>query len=350
MRNVALTGAKSRNGYCYSEQALRGALPLYENKPVFLDHASGTRRPHERSTRDLAGSIVNVRFEENRIRGDIQALETDAGKTLLALAASDSPAVGMSHVVLAQRTADRTSVERIHDVVSVDAVVFPATAATFRESDEGNATARTPLPGSAEELLAQIDRALPDHVERLAGADWAEPRRVGLFADRLVVEGVRDDAVQQFQLGWEHRDGQIVLGETLDETTAATPVISESVWAALGALQHLRRERDELRGQLDELQVRRQTDEQQQHVERLLEETQLPGFAITETLRRQLLDAEDDAERRALLTERRTLIDSSRRERPGSSERRSRSRKAPDDDAFVAAVRHGPRLAAVGLD
>lgn len=130
VRNVALTGAKSRNGYCYSEQALRGALPLYENKPVFLDHASGTRRPHERSTRDLAGSIVNVRFEENRIRGDIQALETDAGQTLLALAASDSPAVGMSHVVLAQRTADRASVERIHDVVSVDAVVFPATAPT----------------------------------------------------------------------------------------------------------------------------------------------------------------------------------------------------------------------------
>ena len=141
-----------------------------------------------------------------------------------------------------------------------------------------------------------------------------------------------------------------MLGDTLDETTATTSATSENVWAGLGALKHLRRERDELRSQLDELHVRQETDEQQQRVERLLEETSLPGFAVTQTLRRQLLDAENDAERRALLVERRALIDSSRRERPGSSERRSHSLKAPDDETFVAAVRQLPRLAAVGLD
>ena len=126
VRNIALTGRESKNGYQYSEQALRQAIPLYENKPVFLDHAANISRPYERSTRDLAGSIVNPRFESGRIRADIQLLDAEAGRTFLALAESKSSTVGMSHVVLAQRSRDNSVVESIHDVVSVDAVVYRA--------------------------------------------------------------------------------------------------------------------------------------------------------------------------------------------------------------------------------
>ena len=39
VRNIALTGLRSRNGYRYSREALSGAVSLYENKPVFLDHS-----------------------------------------------------------------------------------------------------------------------------------------------------------------------------------------------------------------------------------------------------------------------------------------------------------------------
>src|SRR5437870_725900 len=85
VRNVALTGTQSRNGYRYTEEALRNAVPLYENKPVFLDHAANLARPYERSTRDLVGTIVQPRFEAGRIRGDIQVLPTEAGNTFLAL-------------------------------------------------------------------------------------------------------------------------------------------------------------------------------------------------------------------------------------------------------------------------
>lgn len=38
VRNVALAGLESRNGYRYSEASLRDAAKLYEGKPVFLDH------------------------------------------------------------------------------------------------------------------------------------------------------------------------------------------------------------------------------------------------------------------------------------------------------------------------
>jgi len=57
----------------------------------------------------------------------------------------------MSHVVLAQRGGDPQLVERIHEVVSVDAVVFPATTSSFRETVE--------LPDSWEAFVEQFDAA-----------------------------------------------------------------------------------------------------------------------------------------------------------------------------------------------
>jgi hypothetical protein len=134
VHNVALTGGVSKNGYRYSEQALRQAVGLYDNKPVFLDHARDRSRPHERSTRDLVGTIVNPRYEAGRIRGDIRVLDTDSGRTFLALAEAEAPDVGMSHVVRARRGSADGPVEQIDEVVSVDAVVFPATTRTLRES------------------------------------------------------------------------------------------------------------------------------------------------------------------------------------------------------------------------
>lgn len=132
--NVQLTGAASKNGHSYSTQALEDAARLYAKKPVFLDHAANLNRPLDRSARDLAGWVVEARYLEGRIRGDIQLLDTEAGRTLLALMSADTPAVGMSHVILARKNSDGSVVERIHDVISVDAVVFPATTAGMRES------------------------------------------------------------------------------------------------------------------------------------------------------------------------------------------------------------------------
>lgn len=134
--NVALMGPDSKNGYHYSEAALREAVPLYDQKPVFLDHAPDRLKPRDRSTRDLVGNIINPRYEDGRIRGDIRVLETESGRTFLALANTNLPGVGMSHVVLAQRSTDGSTVESIRDVVCVDAVINPATTQTFRESQD----------------------------------------------------------------------------------------------------------------------------------------------------------------------------------------------------------------------
>ena len=151
--NVALTGPDSKNGYHYSEAALREAVPLYDQKPVFLDHAPDRLKPRDRSTRDLVGNIINPRFEAGRVRGDIRVLDTESGRTFLALANTNLPGVGMSHVVLAQRSTDGTTVETIRDVVCVDAVMNPATTLTFRESQ----TTSSPL-SSAEGPATRAER------------------------------------------------------------------------------------------------------------------------------------------------------------------------------------------------
>lgn len=134
VRNIALVGGTSRNGYTYSESALRGSVQSYAGKPVFLDHSDNPNRPQERSTRDLVGSILNPVFVDGRIRGDIHVLKTESGKTFLNLLEIESPGIGMSHVVKARRSADGQQVEEIVEVISVDAVVNPATTSTFRES------------------------------------------------------------------------------------------------------------------------------------------------------------------------------------------------------------------------
>ncbi len=160
VRNVALVGPDSRNGYRYSEAALAAGVSLYEGKPVFLDHARNVSRPHDRSARDLVGTVVNARFEGGRIRGDIAVLATEAGQTFLALAESRSSACGMSHVVVVERGAEGV-VTALVEVVSVDAVAFPATNATFAEqtgTDEASwETAWEQLSQERDRLAARVE-------------------------------------------------------------------------------------------------------------------------------------------------------------------------------------------------
>ncbi len=158
VRNVALTGTSSKNGYSYQESALREAVTLYADKPVFLDHAADRRQPQLRSARDLVGTIVSPRFDDGRIRGDIRVLDTDSGRTFLALCAAQAPGVGMSHVVLAERASDDGDVSRIHDVISVDAVVFPATTTTFRESQNDADLTSAVAASDHDALLAEVTR------------------------------------------------------------------------------------------------------------------------------------------------------------------------------------------------
>ena len=169
VRNVVLVGSESKNGYRYRSEALAAAASLYEDKPVFLDHAADPTQPRRRSARDLVGTLRRVRFEADaggRLRGDVHVLDTESGRTFLALCEADGTGVGMSHVVLARRSADRRHVETIEQVVSVDAVAFPATTTSFREQSEADAAAAVGGEHETDGFHADGDSAAHDTLER----------------------------------------------------------------------------------------------------------------------------------------------------------------------------------------
>src|SRR2546422_11580985 len=72
VRNVVLLGPQSRNGYRYTPSAMQAALPLYENRPIFLDHADEQTSPTRRKLRDFAGQVLAPRYEGERLRGDLK--------------------------------------------------------------------------------------------------------------------------------------------------------------------------------------------------------------------------------------------------------------------------------------
>jgi hypothetical protein len=292
VHNVALTGVTSRNGYRYTEQALRAAINLYRDKPVFLDHAADKSRPHERSTRDLVGTIVNPRYDSGRVRGDIRVLDTDSGKTFLALSESDAPGVGMSHVVLAQRATPDGDVDRIHDVVSVDAVVFPATTKTFRES--------------------------LDDSDESAGGDCTTCEPADSPGTRM------PDSPQS--------------ARTRDATAPVQATAETQDVALSERLQLLLSERDELLGQLRQVRHREEAEARQEILNELLQSSGLPDFAMTALFRWQLLRA-DEQTRSKLIADRLQLIDLARERVPSSHERSKPHDREDVDRTFLTAIR-----------
>lgn len=131
VRNVVLLGWSSRNGYQYRLEAMRQAVPLYEGRPVFIDHPQ--RSPTQRPLRDFAGQVLQPRFEGEKLWGDLRLLGPNT-PWLLDLIEAAPKEIGLSHVVLGQRSTDGKAVERIEQVVSVDIVAFPATTQSFREN------------------------------------------------------------------------------------------------------------------------------------------------------------------------------------------------------------------------
>ena len=330
VKNIVLSGGVSRNGHRYTEEALREAIAKYDQKPVFLDHAANVARPFERSTRDLVGTVTQPRFEDGRIRGDIQVLDTEAGRIFLALMEGRSPAIGMSHVVLAQRGSNPQVVEHIHDVVSVDAVVFPATTNGFHESDQ------TPLPGSWEALIEQIDDALPLALREVTGVAPQRVRRVAVADGVVLAEAVvgHGDVAHVYEFGWQSQGDTVALQLTARDVTSPTIILRERQADVLG---QLRSELAVTVAERDALRDREQQRRQDEELDALITESGLPLSVITEAFRAQLRSLSQREQRREWLRERADFV---RRCSPKFPVSHSRSTPRPSvDSTFVCAIR-----------
>lgn len=157
VRGVALLGPQSRNGYHYTAAAMEAAVPLYQSRPLFIDHPD--QGPTQRKLRDFAGQVLNPRFENQRLRGDLRLLGPNA-PWLLDLIEAAPAEVGLSHVILGRRSSDGSRVERIDKVVSVDIVAFPATTQTFKEQAPAAAGCAAspgcPLPAGLKNHFASL--------------------------------------------------------------------------------------------------------------------------------------------------------------------------------------------------
>lgn len=335
VRNIVLSGGVSRNGHRYTEEALRDAVSKYDQKPVFLDHAANVAKPFDRSVRDLVGIIAEPVFVDGRVRGNINVFDTEAGRTFLALMESRSPAVGMSHVVLAQRGTNPQIVERIHDVVSVDAVVFPATTNGFHESDQ------SALPGSWEALIEQIDAQLPAAVATVSGSSSPLVRRLAVMEGTVLVEvrQPQETNAHRYEFGWEaeqHRVRLALIGELTPTETIAERCETAGIRSrerTQHTLTTLRQELKDTTAERDQL----RSQHADRTLETLLESSGLPAFAVTDTFRAQLR-ALPEGDRIRCVAERAEFVRRCQ-PRPIASAMRS-TPNTTNDSAFVRAIRN----------
>jgi hypothetical protein len=141
IRGVKLLGLNSRNGRRYREDALSGAIGLYEGAKVNINHPKG----HPLSPRDYQDRLGVVRGVELRsgegLFGDLHFNPKHSLSEQLVWDAEHAPQnVGMSHNVLARtkRDGDETVVEAITKVQSIDLVADPATTSGLYEQTEAD--------------------------------------------------------------------------------------------------------------------------------------------------------------------------------------------------------------------
>lgn len=170
IRGVKLLGLNSRNGRRYREDALSGAIGLYEGAKVNINHPKG----HPLSPRDYQDRLGVVRSVEFRagdgLFGDLHFNPKHSLSEQLVWDAEHAPQnVGMSHNVLARtkRDGDETVVEAITKVQSIDLVADPASTSGLYEHAEvdsqNTAAADDTIPTSWTSLtLEHLRRHCPE--------------------------------------------------------------------------------------------------------------------------------------------------------------------------------------------
>ena len=137
IRGVKVLGHESANGRRYPSKTLQQAKPKYDGVRVFVDHPRRDGLGEDRSLRDWAGVIRNVRLAAGGLFGDLHLRrESEVFAGIIEAAERFPESFGLSHVVDAQYRVENGTeiIESIDEVFSVDLVSQPATTAGLFES------------------------------------------------------------------------------------------------------------------------------------------------------------------------------------------------------------------------
>jgi hypothetical protein len=179
IEGVKIVGLNSSNGYSYSSNSLKKAMPKYEGAKVYCDHPASKSEGVSRSVRELVGCVRNPRYIEGKGGfADIQLLKTnEISQTLLERAEKMPETFGMSHVVDGDFGKDGTIVEQINEVYSVDFVERPATNKHLTESFNMDMEPEKTSPETAEPAMP--DDATVTRVEAIFSAmETATPEQL----------------------------------------------------------------------------------------------------------------------------------------------------------------------------
>lgn len=163
IQGVKILGLESRNGRSYLPEALGQAVALYEGVKVNVNHPKGGPLS-PRDYQDRMGVIRGVlHIPEAGLFGDFHFNPKHSLAEQLLWDAENAPEnVGFSHNVEGRtaRRGEKTVVEAILKVQSVDLVADPATTRSLFESVE-------PASVLEELTLAELRRVRPDLVEAI---------------------------------------------------------------------------------------------------------------------------------------------------------------------------------------
>ncbi len=146
-----ILGFTSKNGRTYSKEAVEQALPMYENKAIYVNHANGPRKYE-----DHIGVLTNVHLREDGIYGSpkLNPAHPCTSKALWDIK-ENTPGVGLSHSI--KGLCANGHVTKIASVTSVDLVNDPATNRSFTESFEVEVVDEiTPLQETVSKLEAEL--------------------------------------------------------------------------------------------------------------------------------------------------------------------------------------------------
>lgn len=267
IRGVKLLGLASRNGRRYREEALAGAIGLYEGAKVNINHPKG----HPLAPRDYQDRLGVVRGVELRagrgLFGDLHFNPKHALSEQLLWDAEHAPQnVGMSHNVLARtkREGEGVVVEAITKVQSIDLVADPATTNGLYEHVESQESSRKSQEPEARDSSPALDSKL-------------------LTIDSITLEELR-----------RHRPELVIEVE-----------------------QGYEFQLSEMRQRLDAMIAQEQTSRRRDYVFQLLQEHDLPlptkegvadSYLISQPFVESLMSAESDDDARRLVEERAALV------------------------------------------
>lgn len=141
IRAVKILGKQSRNGRMYTDEALAQAAGLYEGVCVHIDHPEAHTLGGDRKFADGFGYLQGVRRQDDGVYGDLVFLKSHTLAEQICESAEKMPRqFGLSHHAEGYVTTqdDKTIVEGIARVFSVDIVRNPATNRGLFESLDNN--------------------------------------------------------------------------------------------------------------------------------------------------------------------------------------------------------------------